>query len=45
MIIENVKVSDLIPYIRNNKEHDKEQVKMIANSIKEFGFNQPLVID
>ena len=45
MIIENVKVNDLIPYIRNNKEHDKEQVKMIANSIKEFGFNQPLVID
>lgn len=45
MIIENVKVSDLIPYIRNNKEHDKEQVNMIANSIKEFGFNQPLVID
>lgn len=45
MIIENVKVRDLIPYIRNNKEHDKEQVNMIANSIKEFGFNQPLVID
>lgn len=45
MIIENVKLSDLIPYIRNNKEHDKEQVKMIANSIKEFGFNQPLCID
>lgn len=45
MIIENVKVSDLIPYIRNNKEHDKEQVNMIANSIKEFGFNQPLVVD
>ena len=45
MIIENVKVSDLIPYIRNNKEHDKEQVKMIANSIKEYGFNQPLCID
>lgn len=45
MIIENVKVSDLIPYIRNNKEYDKEQVKMIANSIKEYGFNQPLCID
>lgn len=45
MIIENVKVNDLIPYVRNNKEHDKEQVNMIANSIKEFGFNQPLVID
>lgn len=45
MKIENVKVKDLIPYIRNNKAHPKEQVNMIANSIKEFGFNQPLVID
>ena len=45
MKIENVKVKDLITYIRNNKEHPKEQVNMIANSIKEFGFNQPLVID
>ena len=45
MKIENVKVKDLVPYIRNNKEHPKEQVNMIANSIKEFGFNQPLVID
>ena len=45
MKIENVKVKDLVPYIRNNKEHPKEQVNMIAKSIKEFGFNQPLVID
>lgn len=45
MDIENVKVKDLVPYIRNNKAHPKKQVEMIANSIKEFGFNQPLVID
>ena len=44
MKIENVKVKDLTPYIRNNKQHPKEQVNMIANSIKEFWFNQPLVI-
>lgn len=45
MKIENVKVEKIVPYIRNNKEHNKKQVNMIANSIKEFGFNQPLVIN
>ena len=45
MKVVDLDVNKLIPYDFNNKEHDKEQVNMIANSIKEFGFNQPLVID
>ena len=45
MKVVDLDVSKLIPYDFNNKEHDKEQVNMIANSIKEFGFNQPLVVD
>lgn len=45
MKVIDLEVSKLIPYDFNNKEHDKEQVNMIANSIKEFGFNQPLVVD
>lgn len=45
MKIENVSVNDLIPYEFNNKKHDKVQVDRIANSIKEFGFLQPLVIN
>jgi site-specific DNA-methyltransferase (adenine-specific) len=37
---------DLIkPYARNAKKHPKKQIDQIANSIKEFGFNQPVVID
>lgn len=36
---------ELIPYERNAKQHPPEQVEHIANSIKEFGFRQPLVID
>ena len=35
----------LIPYEFNNKIHDEVQVNRIANSIKEFGFLQPVVID
>ena len=39
------KISDLKPYKKNAKKHPKEQVERIANSIKEFGFTQPVIID
>lgn len=33
------------PYPRNTKLHDPAQVNKIAKSIKEFGFDQPIVVD
>ena len=44
-VIEWVDVKDLKPYEKNAKKHDKKQVEQIANSIREFGFKQNLVID
>lgn len=38
-------INELIPYEFNNKEHDETQINRIANSIKEFGFTQRIVID
>lgn len=38
-------IKDLKPYKKNAKKHNKEQVEWIANSIKEFGFTQPVIID
>lgn len=38
-------IKDLKPYKKNAKKHPKEQVERIANSIKEFGFTQPVIID
>jgi site-specific DNA-methyltransferase (adenine-specific) len=38
-------VNSLIPYEFNNKIHDEIQINKIANSIKEFWFLQPIVID
>lgn len=35
----------LIPYENNAKLHPEVQVERIANSIREFGFQQPIVID
>lgn len=36
--------AELIPYGKNAKRHPAEQVKLIANSIKQFGFQQPIVV-
>jgi len=45
MKIENLKTSDLIPYARNAKKHDSAQISKLAGSIREFGFNNPVLID
>lgn len=37
--------AELIPYAQNAKVHNKEQVANVANSIKRFGWQQPIVID
>lgn len=43
--IEYVPTDKLIPYARNAKTHSPEQVAAIAGSIREFGFNNPVLID
>ena len=40
-----VKIKDITPYARNAKKHDKVQIANVAESIKQFGFVQPLVLD
>jgi ParB-like chromosome segregation protein Spo0J len=36
---------DIKPYEKNQKKHPKKQIEQVANSIKEFGMNQPIVVD
>lgn len=43
--IEWVQTSSLVPYARNSRTHSDAQVAQIAGSIKEFGFNNPVLID
>ncbi len=45
MNIENVAIKDIKPYERNAKKHDETQIKNVAESIKQFGFAQPIVVD
>lgn len=45
MKVENIAVSKLIPYAKNTKKHDDKQIANVAESIKQYGFVQPIVID
>ena len=45
MEVRNISIKDLIPYERNTKKHDKTQINNVAESIKQYGFVQPIVID
>lgn len=44
MEIVNLAVADIIPYENNPRINDKA-VKGVANSIKEFGFRNPIIVD
>lgn len=41
---ENYPIAKLIPYARNSRTHNDEQVAQIVASIKEFGFTNPILI-
>lgn len=41
----NKKIDDIKEYENNAKEHPDWQIEQIANSIKEFGFNDPVAIN
>lgn len=45
LIVEYIKISDLVPYINNSRTHSDDQVAQVAASIKEFGFTNPILID
>jgi ParB-like chromosome segregation protein Spo0J len=45
MKIEYALVRELRPYANNARTHSKKQIRQIANSIKKFGFCNPVLID
>ena len=44
MNIKEIKIDELKPY-ENNPRHNEAAVGPVANSIKEFGFKVPIIID
>ena len=45
MKVANRNLAELTPYSGNAKKHDSTQIANVAESIKQFGFVQPIVID
>ena len=43
--IENLPLATLKPWARNARTHSKKQVKQIAESIRQFGFTNPVLVD
>lgn len=43
--IENISINEITEYENNAKEHPEWQIEQIANSIQEFGFNDPIAIN
>ena len=45
MKVANRNLAELTPYAKNAKKHDSTQIANVAESIRQFGFVQPIVID
>lgn len=45
MKVKELPIEKVIPYEMNAKIHTNEQVDIIANSIEQFGWKQPIVVD
>lgn len=42
--IEHIATADLVPYARNSRTHSIEQVGKVADSIRRFGFTNPVLV-
>lgn len=43
--LEKIAIQDLKPWARNARTHSKKQINQLAESIKTFGFTNPVLID
>jgi len=42
--LETLNINEIKPYEKNSRKHSTEQVAQIAESIKQFGFNNPILV-
>lgn len=43
--IQYVAPEKLVPYEKNNKIHNEDQLKKLVRSIREIGFRTPILVD
>ena len=45
MVVRSMDLASLVPYERNPRKRPKEAVAAVAESLKKFGWQQPIVVD
>jgi len=45
LVVKSRKITDLAPYSRNARTHTKAQIRQIAESIRKFGWTNPVLVD
>ena len=45
MVVKSMDLASLVPYERNPRKRPKEAVAAVAESLKKFGWQQPIVVD
>ena len=45
LTIDHRPIADLVPYARNARTHSDDQIALIAGSIREYGFTNPVLVD
>lgn len=43
MDVKNIPIGEIVPYAQNAKKHDKRQIDNVAESIRQYGFVQPVM--
>ena len=43
--IEYISILQIAPYVKNARTHSEEQISQIVESIREFGFTNPILVD
>ena len=38
-------IQNLVPYVRNARTHSRRQIRQIADSIRRFGFTNPVLVN
>ena len=38
-------IQNLVPYVRNARTHSRRQIRQIADSIRTFGFTNPVLVN
>ena len=38
-------IQNLVPYARNGRTHSRRQIRQIADSIRTFGFTNPVLVN